>query len=171
MKQNLIRISAIGAVIAVVSACGPKKTDDTMETAPDATTEVTVTESAPAPSESTPTVAGDTITTASGLKYVIIQQGTGPKPVTGKMVAVHYTGYLTDGTKFDSSVDRGEPIKFPIGTGKVIKGWDEGIAILNTGSKARLIIPSELGYGAEGYDPIIPPSSTLIFDVELVAVE
>ncbi|MDQ3049243.1 MAG: FKBP-type peptidyl-prolyl cis-trans isomerase [Bacteroidota bacterium] len=171
MKQNLIRITAIGAVMVVISSCGPKKSDDTMEAIADTTAATTITESAPAPAETFPTASGDTITTLSGLKYVITQQGTGPKPVTGKMVAVHYTGYLTDGTKFDSSVDRGEPIKFPIGTGKVIKGWDEGIAMLNTGSKARLIIPSELGYGTEGYPPLIPASSTLIFDVELVASE
>ena len=117
-------------------------------------------------------VAGkDTISLSNGLKYILVEEGQGPKPVTGKTVSVHYTGYLTDGKKFDSSIDRGEPIKFPIGTGKVIQGWDEGLLLLNSGSKARLIIPHELGYGTAGYPPIIPPSSTLIFDVELVGVE
>jgi peptidylprolyl isomerase len=118
-----------------------------------------------------PDVSGDTLTTASGLKYIILKEGSGVKPTPGKSVSVHYTGYLTDGTKFDSSVDRGQPISFAIGRGQVIQGWDEGIMLLKAGSRARLIIPHELGYGAQGYPPVIPPSATLIFDVELVSAE
>ena len=84
---------------------------------------------------------------------------------------VHYSGYLQDGSMFDSSVERGQPLDFPLGQGKVIKGWDEGIALLKVGEKARLIIPQELGYGERGYPPIIPAKATLIFDVELVDVK
>jgi peptidylprolyl isomerase len=117
-------------------------------------------------------VAGkDTINMEEGLKMILVRKGPGPKPEVGKTVSVHYTGYLPDGTKFDSSVERGEPISFPLGQGRVIKGWDMGIAALNVGSQARLIIPYQLGYGENGYPPIIPAKSQLIFDVELVSVQ
>lgn len=108
------------------------------------------------------------ITTESGLMVEIIQQGTGEKPQTGDIVKVHYTGTLkATGEKFDSSVDRGEPIEFPLGIGRVIPGWEEGIAMLNKGTKARLIIPAALGYGEHKTGPI-PPNSDLVFEVELV---
>jgi peptidylprolyl isomerase len=110
----------------------------------------------------------DTVTMPSGLKYILVEQGKGNKAVAGKNVLVHYTGYLPDGKIFDSSVERGSPINFILGNGQVIKGWDEGIQQLNVGSKARLIIPSDLGYGDRGYPPVIPPKSELIFDVEVV---
>jgi FKBP-type peptidyl-prolyl cis-trans isomerase FkpA len=107
---------------------------------------------------------------ASGLIVVMSQEGSGSKPQTGQKVTVHYTGYLTDGTKFDSSVDRGEPFSFTLGMGQVIKGWDEGIAMLSPGAKAKLIIPSSIGYGGRNMGSI-PPFSTLIFDVELIKFE
>jgi peptidylprolyl isomerase len=113
----------------------------------------------------------DTISLASGLKYILVHKGEGIQPLPGQKVSVHYTGYLTNGTKFDSSADRGEPIRFPLGEGKVIQGWDEALMLLSVGSRARLIIPHELGYGTAGYPPLIPPSATLIFDVELMDVE
>ncbi len=106
--------------------------------------------------------------TNSGLMYEILEKGNGPKPTKGQMVSVHYAGYLLNGQKFDSSFDRNEPIQIPIGAGQVIRGWDEGIMLLNEGSKARLIIPSNLGYGPQGAGGVIPPNATLIFDVELV---
>ena len=109
-------------------------------------------------------------TTPSGLKYIITEQGRGAKPKQGQIVSVHYAGYLTDGRKFDSSFDRNQPIEFPIGTGRVIKGWDEGIMLLNVGTKAKLIIPPDLGYGMSGAGGVIPPNATLIFDVELIKV-
>lgn len=115
--------------------------------------------------------ADKTFATQSGLKVEMIQEGTGPKPQAGQTVSVHYVGTLPDGTKFDSSRDRGEPISFKLGVGQVIRGWDEGIALLNVGSRAKLTIPSELGYGARGAGNVIPPNSTLIFDVELMAVK
>jgi len=108
--------------------------------------------------------------TSSGLYYRMDVAGAGPKPKAGQNVSVHYTGMLTDGSIFDSSVQRGQPIAIPIGVGRVIAGWDEGIMLLNEGGKARLVIPSHLGYGAQGAGGVIPPNATLIFDVELVKV-
>jgi len=114
-------------------------------------------------------MTADAKTTDSGLKYIIVKEGSGKSPQSGQDVSVHYSGYLLDGTKFDSSHDKGEPITFPIGQGRVIPGWDEGISLLKVGGKAKLIIPPNLGYGNRAMGPI-PPNSTLIFDVELVDV-
>ena len=110
------------------------------------------------------------VTTASGLTYVVTTRGSGRKPKPGETVVVHYTGTLSDGTKFDSSHDRNEPIAFPIGKSAVIKGWDEGIALLGVGDRAVLVIPPELGYGSRGAGGVIPPNATLVFVVELVGV-
>lgn len=109
--------------------------------------------------------------TASGLYYLIEKQGTGAQAAAGKTVNVHYTGTLADGTKFDSSLDRGQPISFQLGRGMVIRGWDEGIALFKVGGKGKLIIPSDLGYGSQGAGGVIPPNATLIFDIELVNVQ
>jgi peptidylprolyl isomerase len=110
-------------------------------------------------------------TTASGLTYIITQKNeAGQQLKAGDNVQVHYTGLLTNGVKFDSSLDRGEPIPFQLGAGKVIKGWDEGIQKLRVGERATLIIPPSLGYGAKGYPPVIPPDATLVFIVEVVGV-
>src|ERR1035437_2430947 len=114
--------------------------------------------------------SGDTITTKSGLKYLVLSKGKGVHAEVNKNVEVHYTGYLTDGKVFDSSVERGDPIEFILGTGQVIRGWDEGIAFMNVGDKFRLIIPSNLAYGEKGAGNVIPPNSTLIFDVELISI-
>ncbi len=109
--------------------------------------------------------------TASGLEYEEIEAGTGPQAVAGKTVAVHYTGKLPNGQVFDSSIPRGQPIEFKLGAGRVIKGWDEGIALMKQGGKARLTIPPNLAYGERGAGGVIPPNATLIFDVELVSVK
>ncbi|OYY92525.1 MAG: peptidylprolyl isomerase [Hydrogenophilales bacterium 28-61-23] len=111
-----------------------------------------------------------TTTTASGLVIEEINLGEGDEARAGQMVSVHYTGWLTNGTKFDSSVDRNESFDFPLGRGHVIRGWDEGVAGMKVGGKRKLTIPPDLGYGARGAGGVIPPNATLVFDVELLAV-
>jgi peptidylprolyl isomerase len=114
-------------------------------------------------------------TTSSGLQFEDTVVGTGAAPATGQTCVMHYTGWLYQdgkkGAKFDSSLDRGQPFEFPIGTGRVIKGWDEGVATMKIGGKRTLIIPPALGYGARGAGAVIPPNATLIFDVELLGVK
>ncbi|HSA85336.1 MAG TPA: FKBP-type peptidyl-prolyl cis-trans isomerase [Nitrospira sp.] len=110
------------------------------------------------------------VTTSSGLKYVDQVVGTGDVAVAGKTASVHYTGWLENGKQFDSSVDRGQPFSFPLGGGRVIKGWDEGVQGMKVGGKRKLTIPSDLGYGSRGAGGVIPPNATLIFDVELLGV-
>ena len=116
-------------------------------------------------------LAGGFDKTESGLRYQIIQKGTGKAAEKGKTVSVHYKGQLADGTVFDSSYKRNQPIDFSLGVGQVIKGWDEGIQLLKVGDKARFVIPSHLGYGSQGAGGVIPPNATLIFDVELMDVK
>ncbi len=112
------------------------------------------------------------VATASGLKYDVIQPGTGETATAGKVVAVHYTGWLqSDGTKFDSSRDRGQPFEFVLGRGQVIRGWDEGVAGMKEGEKRKLYIPADLAYGTRGVPGVIPPNSTLVFEVELLDVK
>lgn len=110
----------------------------------------------------------DTITTPTGLQYVDLTTGTGREAHPGETAFVHYTGWLTDGTKFDSSKDRGEPFSFRLGAGRVIRGWDEGVEGMKIGGVRKLTIPPQLGYGARGAGKIIPPNATLVFEVELL---
>ena len=110
------------------------------------------------------------IETATGLGYVDLVEGTGPTPKAGQTVSVHYTGWLKSGQKFDSSHDRGQPLEFPIGKGRVIKGWDEGVGSMKVGGKRKLVIPAHLGYGDRGAGGVIPPGATLIFEVELLGI-
>jgi tetratricopeptide (TPR) repeat protein len=114
--------------------------------------------------------SGDTVITKSGLKYIVLKKGSGVHADSNKSVEVHYIGSLIDGKIFDNSRDRGEPIDFILGTGQVIKGWDEGISLMNVGDRFKMIIPSNLAYGEKGAGGAIPPNSTLIFDVELISV-
>jgi peptidylprolyl isomerase len=111
------------------------------------------------------------VKTPSGLRYIDHVVGTGASPKTGQRVSVHYTGTLKDGSKFDSSVDRGQPFAFVIGVGQVIKGWDEGVSTMKVGGKRTLFIPPQLGYGERGAGGVIPPNADLIFDVELLGVQ
>ena len=106
----------------------------------------------------------------SGLKYQDLKVGNGDLAERGMKTTVHYTGWLTDGTKFDSSLDRNQPFTFTLGAGNVIRGWDEGVAGMRVGGKRHLTIPADMGYGAGGSPPVIPPNATLVFDVELLAV-
>ncbi|OPF90796.1 hypothetical protein I8G32_02614 [Rhodopseudomonas palustris] len=126
--------------------------------------------STPAMSES-----AKSVTTPSGLQIVDTQVGTGASPARGQICVMHYTGWLYENgaktRKFDSSVDRNEPFEFPIGMGRVIKGWDEGVASMKVGGKRTLIIPPDLGYGARGAGGVIPPNATLVFDVELLGLK
>ncbi|MBV9183109.1 MAG: FKBP-type peptidyl-prolyl cis-trans isomerase [Acidobacteria bacterium] len=124
------------------------------------------------PNTNAPTrVTGDPVKTPSGLEYWDIRKGTGPEATSGHKVRVHYTGWLTNGKKFDSSVDAGRPFSFTLGGGEVIKGWDEGVAGMKVGGKRQLKIPSDLAYGSRGAGGVIPPNATLIFDVQLLGVE
>ncbi len=109
--------------------------------------------------------------TASGLEYEVITEGTGANPKAGQTAVVHYVGTLLNGQKFDSSRERGKPFEFPLGAGRVIKGWDEGVALMKIGETAKFTIPSSLGYGASGAGGVIPPNATLVFEVELVGVK
>jgi FKBP-type peptidyl-prolyl cis-trans isomerase FkpA len=121
--------------------------------------------------KSAPATAAKEITMPDGLKYTDDQVGTGTEAQAGKTVSVHYTGWLLDGTKFDSSKDRNQPFSFPLGRGQVIKGWDEGVAGMKVGGKRTLVIPPDLGYGARGAGGVIPPNATLKFEVELLDVK
>jgi FKBP-type peptidyl-prolyl cis-trans isomerase FkpA len=111
------------------------------------------------------------VTTPSGLQYEDVQEGSGAAAKSGDTVEVHYTGWLTNGQKFDSSVDRGRPFSFRLGQGQVIKGWDEGVAGMKPGGKRKLTIPSALGYGTRGAGGVIPPNADLVFEVELLKVK
>lgn len=110
------------------------------------------------------------ITTPTGLKYEDLVEGTGDLAKAGQMISVHYTGWLTDGKKFDSSKDRGQPFPFALGQGQVIKGWDEGVQGMKVGGKRKLTIPPQLGYGSRGAGGTIPPGATLVFEVELLKI-
>jgi FKBP-type peptidyl-prolyl cis-trans isomerase len=139
-------------------------------------TPVAATPPAAASAASSPTPAAKkgneppVITKPSGLKFQVLKRGKGPFAMAGQTVSVHYTGWLTDGTKFDSSVDRGKPFQFTLGAGQVIPGWDEGVAGMRVGEKRKLIVPPDLGYGPNGAGGVIPPNATLIFDVELLDI-
>ena len=142
--------------------------EQSSQAAADASKEKAKAEAAPS---APPTAKGETKSTASGVKYETLKEGTGPVAKSGQNIKIHYIGTLQNGTKFDSSRDRGQPLPVTIGIGQVIKGWDEAVPGMKVGESRRLTIPAQAAYGAQGQPPTIPPDSTLIFDVELMGVE
>ena len=161
--KRLVLAFSFVAIILISTGCGSDK--------PAAPASSSAPAAAPPASTSGPmAVSGSPTTTPTGLQYWDIVVGTGAPAVVGKGVQVHYSGYLTNGQKFDSSRDRNQPFVFQLGAGEVIKGWDEGVAGMKVGGKRQLRVPPELGYGSTGAGGAIPPNATLIFDVELLDV-
>lgn len=163
-------IRALAAVVAMLAIAGCQESKTTSDSA--STTATTTTPATP-PAAAPGATAGteQEVTMPNGLKYQDLKVGDGTIAESGASVSVHYTGWLTDGTKFDSSVDRGTPFSFRLGAGQVIRGWDEGVKGMRVGGKRKLTIPPDLGYGAEGAGGVIPPNATLVFDVELLGVQ
>jgi FKBP-type peptidyl-prolyl cis-trans isomerase len=163
MRRFLVSIALISSLVLIV-ACGG---NEEKTTTPSVTANATAAQTGggPPPVSSQPTV------TASGLKIIEIKVGTGDEAQKGQTVSVHYTGWLADGTKFDSSLDRGQPLSFVLGAGQMIPGFDEGVAGMKVGGERRLILPPGLAYGAQGRPPKIPANSELTFDVQLVSVK
>jgi peptidylprolyl isomerase len=179
-RNSAVRQIIVPAVIATMLIAGcnggstPASEPLDVETVPPLAPTFTPTPLPPMPvSDATPTPINPetTVILPSGLQYTEVEAGDGPQAQVGQIVSVHYTGTLEDGTVFDSSYNRGEPITFPLGAGFVIPGWDEGIALMNVGAQAILVIPPDLAYGEQGAGGVIPPNATLVFDVELLDVQ
>jgi FKBP-type peptidyl-prolyl cis-trans isomerase FkpA len=172
MRPRRLTLAALATL--ALAGCHQKTattTASTSTTASVTTPAGTAAESTGSSMNAMPGGAAAEITTPSGLKYQDLALGDGAVAESGKSVTVHYTGWLTDGTKFDSSVDRGQPFAFTLGAGQVIRGWDEGVRGMKVHGKRRLTIPSDLGYGQQGAAGVIPPNATLIFEVELLGVK
>ena len=163
MKRSIV------AALLMLIFCAGVAVSQTRKTAVRRKRTTTVKRTVP-PKKVETAVKSAAVTTASGLTYIITQKGTGVPLKAGDTVSVHYTGLLTSGVKFDSSLDRGAPFSFPLGAGRVIKGWDEGVQKLRVGDRATFFIPPALGYGAKGAGGVIPPDATLIFIIEVVSV-
>jgi FKBP-type peptidyl-prolyl cis-trans isomerase len=153
LKSNSVRVLTIAAIVAVagLSACTKKKEET-------------------APADAAATTGAPAAAAGTELKIEELKEGSGTEAKAGNTISVHYTGTLLNGTKFDSSLDRGEPFKFPLGGGRVIQGWDKGLVGMKVGGKRKLTIPSAMAYGEAGAPPVIPPNSALVFEVELLEV-
>lgn len=176
LRRTLVPIAATLAFGAMfVAACGDDDTSTAVKTVAPAATTAAPTAAKTAAKTATnakePFVLTNPTTTPSGLKYQDEVVGTGASPQSGQRVSVHYTGKLVDGTKFDSSIDRGQAFVFVIGVGQVIKGWDEGVMTMKVGGKRLLYIPAALGYGSRGAGSAVPPNADLVFEVELLGVQ
>jgi FKBP-type peptidyl-prolyl cis-trans isomerase len=174
MRRLLVSIALVASLVLVV-ACGSSEKETT---APTVALKATAAQPSVAPKATAaqtgggpPPVSAEPTVTASGLKIIEIKAGTGDEAQKGQTVSVHYTGWLADGTKFDSSLDRGQPLSFVLGAGQMIPGFDEGVAGMKVGGERRLIIPPNLAYGAQGRPPRIPANAELTFDVQLVSVQ
>jgi FKBP-type peptidyl-prolyl cis-trans isomerase len=163
MRRFLVSIALV-ASLALAVACGSSEKETTT---PTGTPAATAAQTGGGP----PPVSGQPTVTASGLQIIDIKVGTGAEAQKGQTVSVDYTGWLADGTKFDSSLDRGQPITFVLGGGQLIPGFDEGVVGMKIGGERRLIIPPDLAYGAQGRPPVIPANATLTFDVQLVSAQ
>jgi FKBP-type peptidyl-prolyl cis-trans isomerase len=162
--SRFLAVCILAAGLVLVVACG---SSEEKEATPAATPAPTG-----APAESgPPPVSGEPTVTADGLQIIEVEAGTGAEAQNGQTVSVDYTGWLADGTKFDSSLDRGQPITFTLGGGQIIPGFDEGVVGMKVGETRRLIIPPDLAYGAQGRSPVIPPNAELTFDVQLVDLQ
>jgi peptidylprolyl isomerase len=170
---TLLFVSFWGKPAQTVALADTKPTDVTPQTvaAANPATALIAQASDLKPVEKAPMTPENIVTTPSGLQYIDAVVGDGPSPTKGQTVIVHYTGKLTNGTKFDSSLDRNKPFSFKIGVGQVIKGWDEGVATMKVGGKRTLIIPADLAYGSRGAGGVIPPNAVLEFDVELLNIK
>jgi FKBP-type peptidyl-prolyl cis-trans isomerase len=174
MRRFLASIALVASLVLAV-ACGgneekttaPSVTPNAAATQPSVTPKASATQTGGGP----PAVSAEPTVTASGLKIIEIKAGTGDEAQKGQTVSVHYTGWLADGTKFDSSLDRGQPLSFVLGAGQMIPGFDEGVAGMKVGGQRRLIIPPNLAYGAQGRPPQIPANAELTFDIELVSLK
>jgi peptidylprolyl isomerase len=175
-------VCALTLLVAQITTTGKEATASNIPTTQQTSTQKVATSSNPLLTQSIASTANvilaqnmdsekNMVTTDSGLQYEDLKVGDGASPQKGQTVVVHYTGTLEDGTKFDSSRDRGQPFSFKIGVGQVIKGWDEGVGSMKIGGERKLIIPSDLGYGSRGAGGVIPPNATLIFDVELLDIK
>ena len=168
MKRIPLVVASIALAGVLAAGCASSRKAAVKDT-PTATTVTVVTAPAPAPA---PTQEATSVhTLPSGLVYEDLVVGEGQVAEAGHSATVHYTGWLTDGTKFDSSLDRGDPFQFSLGAGQVIRGWDEGVQGMRIGGKRKLTIPSELGYGSRGAGGVIPPNATLVFEVELLGLK
>lgn len=166
-RTRILFLSGISLLAVQLAGCEQKSEERSLTVPSGSQTTAGAAVAAPEPKQESR--ASNVVTTNSGLKYEVIQEGTGPGAAAGQSVSVHYTGWLENGTKFDSSLDRGQPFGFHLGAGQVIKGWDEGVAGMKAGEKRKLTIPSNLGYGSRGAGGVIPPNATLIFEVQLLS--